>query len=216
MTADVFYPIFTLTITILACFIRKKAKLFRDLDTHVHQGIALVWLLKWCKIQSLLLYVFSLKLFIFSLILFVFRHILYIFSLILYIFSLILYIFSLMLYIFNLVLYTFSLNLFIFSQILYIFSLILFAFSPILYLISSYLYSVTSFIYSVSSYFIQSSFLYSVSRTVREDIVPQVLSCSRFRNNQTELRKRQIQKDKNTENRILNSNKKTLEELHSL
>ena len=55
--------------------------------------------------------------------------------------------------------------------------------------------------------------------------MPQVLSCSRFRNNQTELRKRQIQKDKNTENRILNSNKnivekrdtsKTLEELHSL
>ena len=61
--------------------------------------------------------------------------------------------------------------------------------------------------YSVSSYFIQSSFLHSVSHTMREDIVPQVLSCSRFRNNQTELRKRQIPKYKNTENRILHSNK---------
>ena len=29
MIADIFYPTFTLTITILACFIRKKAKLFR-------------------------------------------------------------------------------------------------------------------------------------------------------------------------------------------
>ena len=49
-----------------------------------------------------------------------------------------------------------------------------------------------------------------------------MLSCSRFRNNQIELRKRQIQKYKNTENRILNSHKsivetwKTLEKLHSL
>ena len=48
------------------------------------------------------------------------------------------------------------------------------------------------------------------------------MSGSRFRNNQIALRKRQIQKYKNTENRILNSNKnivetwKTLEELHSL
>ena len=46
--------------------------------------------------------------------------------------------------------------------------------------------------------FIQSSFLYSVSHTMREDIVPLVLSCNRFRNNQTEYWKRQIQ---NTENR---------------
>ena len=29
MIADIFYPIFTLTITILACFKRKKVKLFR-------------------------------------------------------------------------------------------------------------------------------------------------------------------------------------------
>ena len=36
MTANIFYPTFTLTITILACFIRKKAKLFRDLHTHVY------------------------------------------------------------------------------------------------------------------------------------------------------------------------------------
>ena len=41
MIADIFYPIFTLTITILACFIRKKEKLLRDLNTRVHQGIAL-------------------------------------------------------------------------------------------------------------------------------------------------------------------------------
>ena len=55
--------------------------------------------------------------------------------------------------------------------------------------------------------------------------MPQIPSCSRFRNNQIELRKRQIQKYKNTEKRILNSNKntiektdtwKTLKELHSL
>ena len=50
-----------------------------------------LWLLKCCKIQSLLLYVFSVKLFIFSIILFVFSPILFIFSHILYIFSLILF-----------------------------------------------------------------------------------------------------------------------------
>ena len=41
MIADIFYPIFNLTITVLACFIRKKAKLFRDLHTRVFQGTAL-------------------------------------------------------------------------------------------------------------------------------------------------------------------------------
>ena len=41
MIADIFYPIFTLTITIVVCFIRKDAKLFSDLHTRVHQGIAL-------------------------------------------------------------------------------------------------------------------------------------------------------------------------------
>ena len=55
--------------------------------------------------------------------------------------------------------------------------------------------------------------------------MPQILLCCRCSNNQLELRKRQIQKYKNTENRIWNSNKnivektetwKTLEELHSL
>ena len=75
----------------------------------------------------------------------------------------------------------------------------------------SFVFAVSSYIYSVSSYFIQSSFLYSVSRTVREDIVSKVLSCSRFKNNQTELRKRQIQKYKNTENKILNSNRNIIE-----
>ena len=43
---------------------------------------------------------------------------------------------------------------------------------------------------------------------MREDIV---LSCSRFRNNQIALRKRRIKKDKNTENRILNSSKNFVE-----
>ena len=101
----------------------------------------------------------------------------------------------------------------------------LYSVSSNLYSVRTYFYSVSSYMYSVSSYFIQSSFLYSVSHVVREDIVPHILSCSRFRNNQIELRKSQIQKYKNTENRILNSNKnivektetwKTREELHSL
>ena len=63
----------------------------------VNNSRGTLWLLKQCKIQSLLLYVFSLKLSIFSLILFVLSHILYIFSLILFVFSHILYIFSLIL-----------------------------------------------------------------------------------------------------------------------
>ena len=37
-------------------------------------------------------------------------------------------------------------------------------------------------------------FLYSVSHIAREDILSQTLSCSRFTNNQIELRKRQVQK----------------------
>ena len=40
MITDIIYPIVTLTITILACFIKKIARLFRDLHTRVHQGIA--------------------------------------------------------------------------------------------------------------------------------------------------------------------------------
>ena len=60
-----------------------------------------LWLLKWCKIQSFLLYMFSFILFMFSLILFVFSHILYIFSLILFEFSQILNIFSLILFVFS-------------------------------------------------------------------------------------------------------------------
>ena len=67
--------------------------------------LGFLWLLKWCKIQLLLLYVFSLKLFIFSLILFVFSHILRIFSLILFVFSQILQIFSLILFVFSHILY---------------------------------------------------------------------------------------------------------------
>ena len=56
--------------------------------------LGFLWLLKWCKIQLLLLYVFSLKLFIFSLILFVFSLILFIFSHILYIYSVSSYLYS--------------------------------------------------------------------------------------------------------------------------
>ena len=41
--------------------------------------------------------------------------------------------------------------------------------------------------------------------------MPHILSCSRPRNNQIELRKRQIQKYKNTENEKLNSNKNIVE-----
>ena len=107
-------------------------------------------LVKWCKIQPLLLYVFSLKLFLFS-----FIYIQYLFHL--------------------------------YSVWSYIYSA-----SSYLYSVSSYLYSVTSCIYpvlySVSSYFIWSSILYSVSHTLRENIVPQVIPCSRFKNNQIELR----------------------------
>ena len=134
--------------------------------------------------------VFSLKLFIFSLIYIyiyisslvslAFNQILSIFSVILFVLSQILHIFSLVLFTFSQILYIFSLVLFVFGQILYIFSLIVFLFSHILY------------IYSFSSYFTQSSFLYSVSHTVREDVVLQILSCSRFRNIQIEIRKRQI------------------------
>ena len=38
MISDVFYPIFTLTITIVVCFIRKKSYL-GYLHPRVHQGI---------------------------------------------------------------------------------------------------------------------------------------------------------------------------------
>ena len=41
--------------------------------------------------------------------------------------------------------------------------------------------------------------------------MPQTLSCSRFKNDQIDLRKHQIQKYKNTENKILNSNKNIVE-----
>ena len=46
--------------------------------------------------------------------------------------------------------------------------------------------------------------------------MPQVLSYSRFRNNRIELTKRKIQKDKTTENRILNSNKNNVEKTEIL
>ena len=42
MIADIFYPIFTLTITILACFIRKKRKIVQGICTHTFTK-ALPW-----------------------------------------------------------------------------------------------------------------------------------------------------------------------------
>ena len=94
------------------------------------------------------------------------------------------------------------------SSYLYSVSSYIYSIRSHIYSIRSHIYSVWSYLYLVSSYFIQFSLLCSVSHTVQEDIVPQILSCSRFRNNQIELTKRQIQKYENTENRILNSNKK--------
>ena len=43
MIADIFYPIFTLTITVTACFIQKKKNqnCLRVLHPHFHQGNAL-------------------------------------------------------------------------------------------------------------------------------------------------------------------------------
>ena len=41
MIADIFYPIFTLTITILVCFSHKKATLLGVLHPCLHQGITL-------------------------------------------------------------------------------------------------------------------------------------------------------------------------------
>ena len=41
MITDTFYPIFTLTITVLACFIQKKQKQKKNWGLHPHQGISL-------------------------------------------------------------------------------------------------------------------------------------------------------------------------------
>ena len=41
MIANIFHPTFTLTITILACFVRKKQNCLGDLYPRFHQGIAL-------------------------------------------------------------------------------------------------------------------------------------------------------------------------------
>ena len=41
MIANIVHPIFTLTITILACFVRKKQNCLGDLHPRFHQGIAL-------------------------------------------------------------------------------------------------------------------------------------------------------------------------------
>ena len=144
-------------------------KFYREIPNH--SGL---WLLKWFKVQSLLLYVFSNYLysvsisFIFSLILYISSLILFVFSHISYIFSLILFVFSLILFAFSHTLHIFSFILFVISHIfLYVFSFILFVLVTFyMYSVSSYLNSVTCCI-SVSSHFVQSSFLYSVSHIVR-------------------------------------------------
>ena len=41
MIADIFYPIFTLTITVLACFTQKKQSYSGVSQPRLHQGIAL-------------------------------------------------------------------------------------------------------------------------------------------------------------------------------
>ena len=117
-----------------------------------------LWLLKWCKIQSLLLYVFSLYS-IYSLF----------YSLVfLFISSLILFIFSLILFIFSLISYTFSLVLFTFSQIFNTFSLILFIFSQILKYIQSHLICIQSDLIYIQSHLncIQSHLIYIKSHLI--------------------------------------------------
>ena len=141
----------------------------------------------------------------FSLILFIFSRS-YLYSVSSYTYSVSSYLYSVWSYIYSVSFYTYSV-----SSYLYSISSRLYSVSCYIYSVSSYLYSVRYHVYSVSSYFIQSSFLYSVSHTVWDDIVPQMLSFIRFRNNQIELTKRQMQKWKNTENRILNSNENNKE-----
>ena len=116
------------------------------------------------------------------------------------------YSYSVSSYLYSVISYVYSVSSYLCSARSYIYSVLSYLYSVISYKysVSSYLYSVTSYIYifsilyiyiySISSHFIQSSFLYSVSHTLREDIVPHILPCSRFRNNQIELRKCQIQK----------------------
>ena len=116
------------------------------------------------------------------------------------------YSYSVSSYLYSVISYVYSVSSYLCSARSYIYSVLSYLYSVISYKysLSSYLYSVTSYIYifsilyiyiySISSHFIQSSCLYSISHTLREDIVPHILPCSRFRNNQIELRKCQIQK----------------------
>ena len=119
------------------------------------------------------------------------------FSLILFIFSLILHIFSLMLFISNFTLFisvlTYSSHLY--SVVSFAFSRILFAFSHISLVLSHilYVFSLILYVFSLILFLFSLLFLYSVSHTVREDIVPQILSCSKFRKHQ------EIKKTPNTE-----------------
>ena len=114
---------------------------------------------------------------------------------------------STMLAIQSLVVYMFCFKLFFYNLVLFIFSL------KYLSQIQSQIFGLVTFIFSHTLYIFNVIllylifFLYSVSHTVQEDIVLQILLCSRFKNSQIKLRKCQIQKYKNKEKRIINSNK---------
>ena len=146
---------------------------------------------------------------------------------------LLLYVGSLKLFIFSLIssyLYSAWPDLiYIHSHLTYIQSHLIY-FLPHLICVQSHLVHIQSDLICIKSYliYIQShvilfSLLFAFSLTYcARDMVPQILPCSRSRYNQIELRKYQIQRYKNSENRILHSNKnivetlEALEELHSL
>ena len=127
----------------------------------------------------------------------------------------------------SLILFIFGLVLFIFSFISFIFSLVLFIFSHLIYIQLSCMDSVTSLCMShilhalsLILYLFSLIFLYSVSHIVCEDIMPQILSCSKFRKHQIELeiKKTYINtKIYKTEKNIVEKTQtwKTLQELYS-
>ena len=135
--------------------------------------IRIIWLIKWFKIQSNLLYVFSLILFIFSHLLCIQSHFICIQST--YIYSVSSYLYPLNLCIFSLILYTLSLN-YVFSLILFIFSQLISIQSHLIYIHPTYMCSVWSYVFSLILFIfiqliciqshlirIQSSFKYMLS-----------------------------------------------------
>ena len=103
--------------------------------------------------------------------------------------------------------YIYSVSSYFYSVTSYIYSV-----SAYLYLVTSYIYSVSSYLYLVTSLYNQSHLiLFSLLFCIQSHLLCRKTSCRRFRNNQAELRKRGIKKDKNIENKILNSNKNVVE-----